>query len=93
MGREPATPGLLALPRDYLIAQLGRWQIGLRRTAEPDCMAQIAKRLSPQDINALANWLPAQAVPADTRPEPADTPPAAPPPPELRCAAVSEVRR
>jgi cytochrome c553 len=88
MGREPNTPGLLALPRDYLIAQLGRWQIGLRRTAEPDCMAQIAKRLTPQDINALANWLPAQAVPAGAKPEPA----AADPAPPLRCAGPSEIR-
>ena len=99
MGREPATPGLLALPRDYLIAQLGRWQIGLRRTAEPDCMAHIAKKLTPQDINALANWLPAQPVPPGAKPEaapgansePADgTKPGAVPPP--RCAGVSEVR-
>jgi cytochrome c553 len=90
MGREPATPGLLALPRDYLIAQLGRWQIGLRRTAEPDCMAQIAKKLTPQDINALANWLPAQPVPAGAKPEPAPSP--SEPAPALRCAGVSEVR-
>lgn len=91
MGREPATPGLLALPRDYLIAQLGRWQIGLRRSAEPDCMAQIAKKLTPQDINALANWLPAQPVPAGGKPEPASA--AAPDTPSsLRCAGVSELR-
>jgi cytochrome c553 len=91
MGREPATPGLLALPRDYLIAQLGRWQIGLRRSAEPDCMAQIAKKLTPQDINALANWLPAQPVPTGVKPEPASA--AAEPTPALRCAGVSEIRR
>jgi len=91
MGREPATPGLLALPRDYLIAQLGRWQIGLRHSAEPDCMAQVAKKLTPQDINALANWLPAQAVPVGTKPEPASA--AAPETaPALRCAGVSEIR-
>ena len=108
MGREPATPGLLALPRDYLIAQLGRWQIGLRRSAEPDCMAQIAKQLTPQDINALANWLPAQPVPAGARPEsagarpeaagatvqqPAGAAASAPPTvPTPRCAGVSELR-
>ena len=92
MGREPATPGLLALPCDYLIAQLGRWQIGLRRRADPDCMAQIAKKLTPQDINALANWLPAQPVPAGGKPEPASA--AAPDTaPALRCAGVSEVRK
>ena len=90
MGREPATPGLLALPRDYLIAQLGRWQIGLRRSAEPDCMAQIAKKLTPQDINALANWLPAQPVPAGAKPEPASAAPETAP--GVRCAGVSEIR-
>jgi cytochrome c553 len=91
MGREPATPGLLALPRDYLIAQLGRWQIGLRRSAEPDCMAQIAKKLTPQDINALANWLPAQPVPAGAKPEPASAVPETAP--ALRCAGVAEMDR
>jgi cytochrome c553 len=90
MGREPATPGLLALPRDYLIAQLGRWQIGLRRSAEPDCMAQIAKKLTPQDINALANWLPAQPVPAGAKLEPASAAPETAP--GVRCAGVSEIR-
>jgi cytochrome c553 len=90
LGREPATPGLLALPRDYLIAQLGRWQIGLRRSAEPDCMAQIAKRLTPQDINALANWLPAQPVPAGAKPEPATAAPDTEN--SMHCAGVSEIR-
>ena len=57
-------PGLLGLPVDYLNAQLGAWRTGARRAEAPDCMAQIAQRLSPQDVNALAHWLAAQPVPA-----------------------------
>ncbi|MDE2393956.1 MAG: c-type cytochrome [Burkholderiales bacterium] len=67
-GVQPAFPGLLGLPRDYLIAQLGSWRTGLRRAAAPDCMAEVARRLRPQDVSALANWLAAQAPPADARP-------------------------
>ena len=38
-GVAPNVPGLLGLPRDYLIGQLGGWQTGLRKAFEPDCMA------------------------------------------------------
>ncbi len=65
-GRQPAIPGLLGLPRDYLIGQLGAWQTGLRHASAPDCMAQIAKGLTPDDVGALATWLSAQPLPADT---------------------------
>jgi cytochrome c553 len=64
-GVNPATPGLLGLPADYLNAQLGGWQTGQRHAAAPDCMATIAKRLSATDSNALARWLSAQPLPAD----------------------------
>jgi cytochrome c553 len=62
-GVMPATPGLLGLPRDYLNAQLGGWQTGQRRAHSPDCMAEVARKLSPQDANAVALWLAAQPVP------------------------------
>ena len=65
-GMKPAIPGLLGLPRDYLIGQLGAWQTGLRHAHAPDCMAQIAKGLTPDDVGALATWLSAQPLPADT---------------------------
>lgn len=64
-GVLPATPGLLGMPRDYLVAQIGAWQTGVRHAAAPDCMAQVAKRLSAIDIGALASWLAAQPVPED----------------------------
>ena len=62
-GAGPAIPGLLGLPRDYINAQFGAWKIGARRAAEPDCMREVSRQLSSQDIEAVAAWLSAQAVP------------------------------
>ena len=67
-GVAPAIPGLLGLPRDYVNAQLGAWRNGNRQAQPPDCMAQIARRLSPEDIGALAQWLAAQPVPGSGKP-------------------------
>jgi cytochrome c553 len=67
-GVTPNTPGLLGLPRDYLNAQLGAWKTGQRRAHSPDCMAQIARRLDPQDLAAVTSWLAAQPLPADPKP-------------------------
>ena len=71
MGVQPAIPALLGLPRDYLAAQLGAWQTGLRRALntsdKPDCMGRIAKLLQPADVDAVANWLASQSVPAATK--------------------------
>lgn len=74
-GRLPAMPGLLALPADYLIGQLGAWRNGQRRAKAPDCMAEIARRLSAQEVGALARWLSAQTLPLGTRPEAGATQP------------------
>ncbi|MCR2683482.1 c-type cytochrome, partial [Salmonella enterica] len=52
-GVLPAIPGLLGLPRDYVGSQIGSWKNGLRRAAAPDCMADIAHKLTPEDIGAL----------------------------------------
>ena len=67
-GVQPAIPGLLGLPRDYLNAQLGGWQTGLRKAHAPDCMATIAKQLSDEDVNAISQWLSSQPVPANAAP-------------------------
>jgi cytochrome c553 len=67
-GVAPAIPGLLGLPRDYLMGQLGAWQTGKRRAREPDCMQQIASRLQADEVSALATWLSSQALPASTKP-------------------------
>ena len=82
-GRAPFIPGLLGLPRDYLNAQLGAWKNGKRRAQPPDCMAQVAQRLSPEDIGAVSAWLAAQPVPAHAAAA-ADAPAALP----LACGGV-----
>jgi cytochrome c553 len=85
-GVAPALPGLLGLPRDYLVGQLGGWLTGQRRAAAPDCMAEIVRRLAPGDIGALSSWLAAQPVPAGGKPATvmAAVPAAAPP---LKCGS------
>ncbi|HVZ43372.1 MAG TPA: cytochrome C [Ramlibacter sp.] len=69
-GVLPTIPGLVGLPRDYLNAQLGAWRSGQRRAHAPDCMAEIASRLAPEDVVAIAGWLAAQPVPAAAKPSP-----------------------
>ena len=87
MGVVPAIPALIGMPRDYLNAQLGAWRTGNRRAFEPDCMAQIAKLLNPEDISALSQWLAALPVPAGAKP--AARLPAAMP---VNCGGVPELR-
>lgn len=82
-GTLPGVPSLLGLPRDYLIAQLGAWRTGTRRSRAPDCMAEVTRRLAPADIGALAQWLAAQPVPVPSR---AAARPEVEPP--LRCGAM-----
>lgn len=81
-GVNPAIPGLLGLPRDYLIGQLGAWQTGLRRASAPDCMGHVAQRLTGGDLSAVASWLAAQPLPANTHPAPATAQPL-----PLRCGS------
>lgn len=74
-GRLPAMPGLLTLPADYLIGQLGAWRTGSRRAAAPDCMADIARRLSAGEVTAVSRWLSAQTLPKGVRPQAASAEP------------------
>jgi cytochrome c553 len=85
MGVAPAIPALLGMPRDYLNGQLGAWRTGNRHALEPDCMAQVAKALAPEDISALSQWLAALPLPAGTKPAP-DLPAPLP----LRCGGVPD---
>jgi cytochrome c553 len=64
-GVAPTIPGLLGLPRDYIVAQLGAWQTASRHAYAPDCMQQIARKLQPQDIYAVSAWLAAQNMPVN----------------------------
>jgi len=74
-GVNPAIPGLLGLPRDYLVAQLGAWKTRQRRAAQPDCMALVAEQLTAEEVSAVATWLSSQPVPAHTKPEAPPTEP------------------
>jgi cytochrome c553 len=67
-GVMPTIPGLVGLPRDYLNAQLGAWRSGQRRAHAPDCMAEVARRLTPDDLSAVTGWLSAHPVPASAKP-------------------------
>jgi cytochrome c553 len=67
MGTKPFIPGLLGLSRSYMIAQFGAWRSGgLMRRQSADCMSEIAKQLTAQESNAVAAWIAAQPVPANT---------------------------
>lgn len=83
-GTLPSTPGLLGLPRDYLNAQLGAWRTGQRRAHAPDCMAEVAQQLSPQDLAAVTGWLSAQPLPRDPKPAAAPRKP-----PTIACGSAA----
>nr|WP_255440611.1 c-type cytochrome [Caenimonas sedimenti] len=93
-GVAPNVPGLLGLPRDYLNAQLGAWRTGQRRAHAPDCMADIARRLAPDDVLAVTAWLAAEPVVTPKPPKPTRRKPArkaaatADDPPVLRCGTA-----
>ena len=86
-GIQPAMPGLLGLPRDYLLGQFGAWRNGLRKASAPDCMGEIARRLSPDDVSAMAVWLSSQPVTGG--PAPAS---AAPDPWPMRCGSAEVLK-
>ena len=88
MGAQPAIPALLGLPRDYVNAQLLAWRTGRLRSLPPDCMAEVAKRLSPGDIVAVSAFLASQPVPAD-----AHAAAALPAPLPLECGGVAAASR
>lgn len=72
-GMEPAVPGLLGLHAEYISAQLGAWRYGTRKSYAPDCMHEIASRLTNDDITAVAAWLAASPGPANPAFAPADS--------------------
>jgi cytochrome c553 len=80
-GMNPAIPGLVGLHPNYISAQLGAFRYGTRSTASPNCMHDIALRLTDREITAVAAWLGAQ-------PAPAEPTPAAPSPLPLACGSV-----
>ncbi|MEJ8291784.1 c-type cytochrome [Delftia tsuruhatensis] len=86
MGAGDDIPGLLGLSRDYLNSQIGAWRSGQRQAAAPDCMDQVAKALTPQEVVAVTAWLssrPASATPGGHEALARSLP--------LRCGAVAAV--
>jgi cytochrome c553 len=67
-GMLPAIPGLVGLPVDYIAGQLGAWKTSDRVATVPDCMHEIAQRLSGADISAVAKWLASQPAPSNAAP-------------------------
>ncbi|SFU32589.1 Cytochrome c553 [Nitrosomonas eutropha] len=62
-GTKPFIPSLLGLPHAYLAAQFGGWRNGgIMRGQTPDCMSEIANKMTQEEVNALAMWLPTQPV-------------------------------
>jgi len=67
-GVAPAIPGLIGLPRDYINAQFGAWRNQKRKAHAPDCMAEVANRLSESDVAAVSGWLAVQQADPNARP-------------------------
>jgi cytochrome c553 len=67
-GIEPGIPGLVGLNSRYIAAQLVSWRVGTRHAKKPDCMREIASRLSETDIGAVSAWLAAQPAPSQATP-------------------------
>ena len=72
-GVEPAIPGLVGLYGDYIAAQMGAWKNDKRHAMAPDCMHEVAQKLTPADIEAVTAWLIAQPIPSNPRPAPKDS--------------------
>lgn len=72
-GMEPGIPALAGLPTDYLIAQLGGWLTGSRRSLAPDCMAEVVGHLRDGDIRLVSTYLSGLPVTAEDRPAPAQS--------------------
>lgn len=67
-GMQPSIPGLVGLYGDYIAAQMGAWRNGTRHSIESDCMRDVAKQLTPDDIGAVSAFLAAQPVTGDMKP-------------------------
>jgi cytochrome c553 len=59
-GIAPGIPGLIGLNSRYIAAQLVSWRVGTRHAGNPDCMHDVAARLSEVQIREVSRWLAAQ---------------------------------
>src|SRR5215469_13577930 len=71
MGINPGIPGLIGLHSRYISAQLEAWRAETRRASRPDCMHEVATRLTEEQITDVAGWLAAQGAPKKAEPAPA----------------------
>jgi cytochrome c553 len=67
-GVLPGIPPLVGLPRLYLSSQLGAWLTDDRHALAPDCMVAVGRKLTTDDVNAVASWLAVQPVPDRAKP-------------------------
>ena len=56
-GIQPGIPGLNGLNERYIAAQLVSWRVGTRHAKAPDCMREIATRLTDLQVREVATWL------------------------------------
>jgi cytochrome c553 len=64
VGVGAAFPPLADQGAVYIASQLRAWQQGTRRNDPLQLMQHVAKRLTPQEIQAVAGWFAAQPLPA-----------------------------
>ena len=57
-------PPLAGQGAAYIASQLRAWQQGTRRNDPLQLMQHVAKRLTPQEVDAVAGWFAAQPLPA-----------------------------
>jgi cytochrome c553 len=67
-GIDPGIPGLVGLHSRYISAQLESWRAGTRHAAASDCMREVARLLSPEQITDVSAWLAAQSAPENHAP-------------------------
>jgi cytochrome c553 len=67
-GIEPGIPSLLGLHSRYISAQIEAWRAGTRHAKAPDCMSEVAGRLTEPEITEAAAWLAAQSASASAVP-------------------------
>lgn len=63
-GINPGIPGLIGLHSRYISLQLEAWRAGTRHAKAPDCMRDIAGRLTEAQISDVSAYLATQAIPA-----------------------------
>ncbi len=71
-GLNPGIPGLIGLHSRYLSGQLEAWRAGTRRAKAPDCMRDIASRLTEAQVTQVSAYLAALPKPAAPWPAPAN---------------------